>query len=70
MTDGNRESGIGHPAGISGWTIAKYALAIAGLAMVVSSPTLGRRWLGFVGLALIIIAFVLRFKHRVSRHRD
>ena len=70
MTDGNRESGIGTPAGISGWTFAKYALAIAGLALVVSAPNLGWPWLGYAGLALIFIAFILRFKHRVPRRRE
>ncbi len=55
---------------VSPWTIAKYALALAGLALVVSAPRLGVPWLGYVGLACIIAAFVLRLKFRVSRHGE
>ena len=52
---------------ISPWTVVKYALAIAGLALVVSAPNFERPWLGYIGLALIAIAFMLRFKYRVPR---
>ncbi|HEY2806247.1 MAG TPA: hypothetical protein VGI92_10365 [Gemmatimonadales bacterium] len=53
---------------MSPWTLAKYVLAIAGVALVVSADRLGHRWVGYVGLALIVIAFFLRLAFRVSRH--
>jgi hypothetical protein len=52
---------------LSGWTLAKYALALAGVALVLTGDRLGVRWLGYPGLALIVTAFVLRF---VQRWRD
>lgn len=55
--------------GISLWTVAKYALTVAGIALVVSAPNFGRPWLGYIGLGLIGVAFLLRFKHRVPRRR-
>ena len=61
----SEETGTG--AGISRWTVAKYALAIVGLALVVTAPNLGRPWLGYIGIALIVAAFLLRFKYRVPR---
>ena len=57
-------------AAVSPWTVLKYALAILGLALVVSAPRTGLPWLGYVGLACIIAAFMLRLKFRVSRHGD
>lgn len=53
---------------MSPWTWAKYILAIAGLALVVTADRLGVHWLGYVGLALIVSAFLLRLKYRVPRH--
>jgi hydrogenase/urease accessory protein HupE len=58
---------------MSGWTLAKYALSLAGLALVVFADSLGHHWLGYVGLGLIAVAFLLRFLYRVprkSRHGD
>lgn len=49
---------------MSGWVLAKYVLALAGLALVLVADSLGRRWVGFVGLGLIIAAFALRFVQR------
>ncbi len=46
---------------MSGWTIAKYTLVLAGLALIVIADRLGVRWLGYVGLAPIVAAFLLRF---------
>jgi hydrogenase/urease accessory protein HupE len=59
-----------NPPTISPWSIAKYTLAVVGLALVVGADRLGRPWLGYVGLAIIIAGFLLRLKFRVSRHRD
>lgn len=54
--------------GVSGWTYAKYALALAGLAMVLLADNLGKRWVGYLGIGLILVAFVLRFlQRRASR---
>ena len=49
---------------MNGWTLAKYALAIAGLALVVGADRFGVRWLGYPGLALIALAFLLRYPQR------
>jgi hypothetical protein len=49
---------------VNGWTIAKYGVAIVGLAVVVTADRLGRREFGYAGLALIMIAFLLRFVQR------
>jgi hydrogenase/urease accessory protein HupE len=68
MTE-DRESGIGNRDSLNGWTIAKYVLAVAGLALVVTGDRVNMRWLGLVGIGLIAVAFLLRFKHRVPRHR-
>ena len=51
----------------TGWTMAKYALAVLGLAIVVGADQLGRPVFGYVGLLLIGTAFLLRFLPR--RHR-
>ena len=58
-------------ASISGWTLAKYVLALAGLALVLLSDNLGRPWIGYPGLVLIGAAFLLRFaQRRASRGED
>jgi len=49
---------------LNGWTIAKYALAVAGLALVVSADRFGVRWLSYPGLGLIVLAFLLRYPQR------
>ena len=49
---------------MNGWLLAKYALALAGIALVVLADDAGRRWLGYVGLGLIVAAFLLRFVQR------
>ena len=53
---------------MSPWTYAKYVLALAGVALVLSADRLGHHWLGYVGLGLLVVAFLLRLKYRVSRH--
>ena len=49
---------------MSGWALAKYALALAGVALVLAGDRSGMRWLGYPGLALIVAAFALRFLQR------
>jgi hypothetical protein len=49
---------------VTGWALAKYLIALAGLALVLLGDNLGRRWLGYVGLGIIVIAFLLRFVQR------
>ena len=53
---------------MSPWTYLKYVFALVGVALVVSADRLGQHWLGYVGLGLLVIAFLLRLKYRVSRH--
>ncbi len=49
---------------MSGWTLAKYALTLAGLALVIAADRFGVRWLGYPGLALVVLAFLLRYPQR------
>ena len=49
---------------MNGWTIAKYALLLLGIALVLAGDRLGRSWIGYPGIALIVIAFLLRFLQR------
>lgn len=49
---------------MNGWTVAKYALALAGLALVIGADRFGVRWLGYPGLGLIVLAFLLRYAQR------
>ena len=44
--------------------LAKYALALSGIALVLLADRVGRSWLGYIGLGLIVSAFVLRFVQR------
>jgi len=46
---------------MNGWSLAKYALALSGVALVLLGDQIGRRWLGYLGLGLLIVAFLLRF---------
>jgi hypothetical protein len=49
---------------MNGWTMAKYALALVGIALVLVADRVGTRWLGYAGLAVIVLAFLLRFLQR------
>ena len=49
---------------MNGLTLAKYVLALGGVAVVLAADRLGVPWLGWVGLGLIIAAFLLRFWRR------
>ena len=45
-------------------TLVKYAMALAGVALVLLGESMGRRWLGYIGLGLVVLAFFLRFVRR------
>ncbi len=49
---------------MSGLTLAKYVLALGGVAIVLAADRLGLPWLGWVGLCLVLSAFFLRFWRR------
>ena len=49
---------------MNGWVLAKYALALVGIGMVLAADSFGRRWLGYAGLAVMVLAFLLRFLQR------
>jgi hypothetical protein len=49
---------------VSALTLAKYALALSGVAIVLAADRLGNQWLGWLGLGLILAAFFLRFWRR------
>jgi len=55
---------------VNGWTIAKYALMLAGLALVLGSDRYGVRWVAYPGLALIVAAFLLRYHQRRAARRS
>lgn len=56
---------------MSGWTLAKYALALAGVALVIAADRIGVRWVGYSGLGLIALAFLLRYpQRRAARGKD
>lgn len=56
---------------MNGWTLGKYALAFSGLALVLGADSLGRSWMGYIGLALLVLAFALRFvQRRFAPRRD
>ena len=55
---------------MNGWTVAKYALAVAGLVLVVGADRVGMRWLGYLGLGLILVAFLLRYPQRRALRRS
>ena len=54
---------------MNGWTIAKYVLALSGVAMVLFAENAGIRWLGYAGLVPIVVAFLLRFPQRRMQDR-
>jgi hypothetical protein len=54
---------------VNGWTVAKYALVLVGIGLVLAADNFGRRWLGYVGLAIIVLAFLLRFLQRRAAGR-
>jgi len=56
---------------VTTWTLGKYALALTGLALVLGADSLGRSWVGYVGLGFLVAAFALRLvQRRFDRRRD
>ena len=56
---------------MSGWTLAKYVLALSGVLIVILADRYGAPSFGWVGLGLVLAAFLLRFWQRVrARSRD
>jgi predicted MFS family arabinose efflux permease len=51
---------------MSGWTLAKYVLALGGVAIVLLADRYGPPFLGWVGLGLVLSAFFLRFWQRTK----
>jgi len=52
-------------------TLAKYALALSGVAIVLAADRWGRPQLGWLGLGLILAAFFLRFwRHGKAEPRN
>jgi len=49
---------------MSSLTLAKYALALSGVAIVLAADRWGKPQLGWLGLGLILAAFFLRFWRR------
>ena len=54
---------------MNGWTLAKYALTLVGIALVLAADRLGNRWLGYAGLAIVVLALLLRFVQRRAAGR-
>ena len=57
---------------MSGWTVAKMVLALAGTALLLLAENLGRPWIGYCGLLAVVAAFLLRFAQRrfVPQRKD
>ncbi len=51
---------------MSGWTLAKYTLALSGVLIVLLADRLGAHDFGWVGLGLVLAAFFLRFWQRAK----
>jgi O-antigen/teichoic acid export membrane protein len=56
---------------MSGWTLAKYLLALSGVLIVILADKYGVHGFGWIGLGLVLAAFFLRFWQRArARPRD
>ena len=55
---------------MNGWMLAKYALTLVGIGLVLAADRFGRTWLGYAGLAIIVLAFLLRFLQRRARRQQ
>lgn len=51
---------------MNGWTLAKYLLALAGVAVVIGADRYGMPSVGWLGLGLILASFFLRFWQRAK----
>ncbi|MFI5280573.1 MAG: hypothetical protein ACHQU1_08765 [Gemmatimonadales bacterium] len=49
---------------MNGWTLAKAALALLGVSLLILGDNLGPHWLGYLGLVSIVASFLLRFVQR------
>ena len=54
---------------MTGWTYAKYLLALSGIALVLAGESTGRRWLGYIGIGLLVAGFLLRFIQRARQRK-
>ena len=54
---------------MSAWSLGKYALALLGVALALLGDQVGRPWIGYVGIGLLIVAFLLRFVNRAPPRR-
>lgn len=50
--------------------MAKYALALAGIALVLVADRVGVRWIAYPGLGLIVVGFLLRFPQRRAHRKQ
>jgi hypothetical protein len=56
---------------MTGWTLAKYLLALSGVLIVIFADKFGAPSFGWIGLGLVLAAFFLRFWQRArSRPHD
>ena len=51
---------------MSGWSLAKVVLVLSGVALLLFADQRGISVLGWVGLALLLVAFLLRFWQRAK----
>lgn len=51
---------------MSGWTLAKYLLALCGVLTVILADRYGAPSFGWIGLGLVLAAFFLRFWQRTG----
>ena len=54
---------------MNGWTLAKYLLALSGVAVVLLADKYGAHRLGWIGVGLVLAAFFLRFWQRAKAKR-
>lgn len=55
---------------MNGWTLAKYLLALTGIALVLLSDRVHHQWVGYAGIVLLVSAFALRFVQRRRALRE
>ena len=51
---------------MSGWSLAKVVLVLSGVALLLFADQRGVPVLGWVGLGLLVVAFLLRFWQRAK----
>lgn len=55
---------------MNGWTLAKYACALSGVALVLAADRFGLGWLAYPGVGLLVVGFLLRFPQRRAMRRE